>query len=59
MRFSTSRDAMKSGMADITGVETILKDPSFSTCSPVAAGVLTSTKLLKEWCIHKKNNASV
>ena len=48
-------------MADVllSGVETILKDPSFSTCSPVAAGVLTSTKLLKEWCIHKENNASV
>ena len=51
---------MNSGMADIllSGVETILKDSSFSTCSPVAAGVLTSTKLLKEWCIHKENNAS-
>ena len=52
---------MNSGMADVllSGVETILKDPSFSTCSPVAAGVLTSTKLLKEWCTHKENNASV
>ena len=40
---------MKSGMADVllSGVETILKDPSFSTCSPVAAGVLTSTSCLK------------
>ena len=48
-------------MADVllSGVETILKDPSFSNCSPVAAGVLTSMKLLKEWCIHKKNNAIV
>ena len=48
-------------MADVllSGVETILKDPSFSNCSPVAAGVVTSMKLLKEWSIHTENNAIV
>ena len=53
--------ALNSGMADVllSGIETILKDPSFSTFSPVAAGVLTSMKLLKAWCIHKENNAIV